>query len=310
VTTSAMRSRTLLYGLGLFLCLSPGLAEEAAAEGGAPAEKEQDETESLLKKMKSAMVSAEGGAPAEEKWEEVGGEQDETKLLLKQLIIAMVSEVIDETTIEIRDSGKGEQRRTDKIHIKLGNIRPVRQGAAHSDEQHAEKRAAAKQALTDLVGKKMIRWKAGPEEHQPPAPAEGSKVPQVIVGDMWMLNGRHVNSLMAKAGHVDRETVYTDELARNILQAESEEKKQESYKELERAMKESAKEKKKQYAAELEKEKDIPEPIGMAGWLGLGFLGLIVLAGLSNFGRGSNKKVNLNKKRGVFEKFWMKLKGA
>lgn len=217
-------------------------------------------------------------------------EEDETKQVLDQLTIAMVTEVIDEVTIEISQSGKGEGRRAGKIHIKLGNIKPVRKGAAHSDEQHTEKRAAAKQALTDLVGSKIIRWKAGPDEHQPAAPAEGSKDPQVIVGDMWLSDGRHINGLLANAGHVDRDTVYKSELTRDILQAASEERKKEAFVELERAMRESAREKKKQYAAELAKEKDAPEPIGVTGWIGLGLLVLMGLAGYYNFGRGSSKK--------------------
>lgn len=242
-------------------------------------------------------------APAEE-------EQDETKQLLAQLTIAMVSEVLDETTIEVRDSGKGAARRTDKIHIKLGNVAPVRQGAAHTDEQHAEKRESAKKVLASLVEKQMIWWKAGPDEHQSAPPAEGSKEPAVVYGDVWLYDGRHVNSMMAKAGHVDRDKKYHSELARNILTAESEEKKKESYADLERALKESATEKKKALEKELEKEKDAPEPVGMAGWVGLIFLGVIVLAALCNFGRDSKKKVNLNRKRGPFEKFWTKLKGA
>lgn len=270
----------------MIFCVSLVMGEEAAAPADAAGE----------------------GSPAEE-------EQDETKALLAQLTIAMVSEVVDEHTLEIRDSGKnaGESRRG-KIHLRLGNVKPWRQGAAHSDEQHAERRATSKKALEALLAKQMIWWKAAPDEHQPPAPAEGSKEPPVVIGDVWLIDGRHVNGHMAKEGHVDRDTKYHSDLARNILTAESEEKKKESYAELERALKESekakAEAKKKIVAEELEKEKLKGEPIGLSGWIGLSFLGVIILAALCNFGRPSKKKVNLNRKRGPFERFWMKLKGA
>merc|ERR1719491_556547 len=160
----------------------------------------------------------------------------------------------------------------------------------------------------------MIMWKAAPDEHQPPLPAEESKEPQVVLGDVWMIDGKHINSLLANQGHVDRDAKYHSDLARNILTAASDEKKKDSYAELERALKESEKEKKKVMVEELqkeqEKEKQKDEPIGAAGWIGLALVGVIIIAAVGNFGREKKKKVNLNRKRGMFEKFWTKLKGS
>merc|ERR1712012_872048 len=138
------------------------------------------------------------------------------------------------------------------------------------------------------VHKQMVFWKAGPDEHQPPAPAAGSKTPQVIVGDVWQMDGKHINSLMAKEGHVDRDQQYQSELARDILTAESDAKKQESYKELERALKESEKEKQKVATEQKKKEaakkqaKADPNAIGVGGWIGLACIGSLILGAAFN----------------------------
>merc|ERR1739844_764981 len=137
-------------------------------------------------------------------------------------------------------------------------------------------------------------------------------MPQVVVGDVWLMDGQHINSFMAKEGHVDRDQQYQSELARDILTAESDAKKKESYKELEKALKDSEKEKKKVVAEQRKKEtekkkkqdKADPNAIGVGGWIVLACVGVLILGAAFNFGRPSKKKVNLNRKRGPFEKFW------
>merc|ERR1719410_2499678 len=174
----------------------------------------------------------------------------------------------------------------------MGNIKPLRQGAAHSDEEHAAKRAAATEAFKGLVDKQMIWWKAAPDEHQPPPPAEDSKEVPTIIGDLWTTDGLHINGFMAKQGHVDRDTKYHSDLARNILTAESEERKKESYAELEKALKENQKEKLKAMEAHAKqqreeakaKEKAEKEAIGVGGYAALGMVAVLVLAALCNFG--------------------------
>merc|ERR1711879_879734 len=105
------------------------------------------------------------------------------------------------------------------------------------------------------------------------------------------------------------------DLAKDILTVAAEEEKKESYKKLEEALKES--EKAKQDAAkamrakaEEEEAAENVESLGLPGWLSVAMLLFLVAGAGTNFGRPSNKKVNLNRKRGALERFWMKLKGA
>merc|ERR1719221_2160858 len=97
----------------------------------------------------------------------------------------------------------------------------------------------------------MVWYKPAAPEHQP-APTEGAdgKPEDVVLGDIWTTEGRHINSLVLKEGHVVPAQHYEEELARDILQAESEKQKEQSYKDLEEAIKESEKEKAKAAAAE------------------------------------------------------------
>merc|ERR1719191_958829 len=128
----------------------------------------------------------------------------------------------------------------------------------------------------------MIHYKVAAATHQP-APVEDGDVP-VLLADVWLVGGRHVNSLLAKEGHLTHVEEYKEELARDILSAEAEETKKQSYKELEEALKESEAAKAKERAeraaeqraaekAELEKG----EPIGLAGYFGLAVLLVIVI---------------------------------
>merc|ERR1711972_853996 len=108
---------------------------------------------------------------------------------------------------------------------------------------------------------------------------------------------------------------YEEELARDILQAESEKDKEKAYKDLEEAIKESEREKAKTAAAEKaaakkrQQENEPVEPIGFAGYIGiaviLGILGFSVWAKFQ-----TKRKNNPNRKRGFFEKLWNKVKGA
>lgn len=253
--------------------------------------------------------AAEESAPAESAEGAAAQEPDETKQLLDQLTITLVSEVVDARTVLVRDSKAKPGRKN--IHIRLGNVATPERGAGASDEEHEAKLNKSKEALEKFVGKQMIWYKAAPDEHQPPDPAEseGKDAPAVIVGDAWLIDGRHLNSLLAKEGHLVQEQQYHSDLARNILSAEADESKKESYKKLEEALRESEKEKKRMAEEKIAEEKLKGEPIGVAGWIGLAVLGVTVVAGFC-YGGGSKKKVNLNRKRGTFEKLWMKLKGA
>mmetsp|Transcript_86872 Transcript_86872/g.218708 ORF Transcript_86872/g.218708 Transcript_86872/m.218708 type:complete len:291 (+) Transcript_86872:68-940(+) len=251
---------------------------------------------------------SEEGAPAAPEAAAAEEAKDETKELLDQLTIAMASEVIDARTFEIRDSAAKTGKKI--IHFKLGNTRDLERGAGASDEEHEEKAEASKEALSKLVAKQMVWWKAAPDEHQPATDAD-DKGPAVVLGDVWLIDGRHVNSLLVKEGHLAQEEHYHSELAKDILSAAADKEKKDSYKKLEEALKESEREKRKIAEQKLEEEKLKGEPIGFAGWLGLGVLLVIVLGALTNFGRGSGKKkVNLNRKRSAWESFWAKVKGA
>merc|ERR1719181_2680045 len=156
----------------------------------------------------------------------------------------------------------------------------------------------------------MLWYKVAPETAQS---TNSSGIP-VVIADVWTTDGRHVGNSLKKEGHLSDEQVYDTDLAKDILTVAAEEEKKESYKKLEEALKES--EKAKQEAAKAaraqaeQEEAEETENIGLSGWTGVAMVSAIVVGAATNFGRPSNKKVNLNRKRGAFERFWMKLKGA
>jgi endonuclease YncB( thermonuclease family) len=226
--------------------------------------------------------------------------QSATKNLLEELTINMASEAIDPLTFLVRDTGsKGEKK-----HVRLGNVKLPEKGSM-SDAEYQEKLDEAKVALAAFVDKQMVFWKEAPEEHQPP-PAEGET--QVMVADAWTIDGRHITSMLTKAGHLAADEKYNSELARDILSAEADEKKKDSYKKLEEALAESNKAKEE---AEEEEEGEPVEPLGISGWIGIAVLIITVVGALTNFGRPKNsKKANPNKKRGFFQDILYKLKLA
>lgn len=235
-------------------------------------------------------------------------ESDETKALLKQLTIGMASEVVDERTFLIRDTSKGSKK---QVHIRLGNTgAPAKEEL--DDGEYAEKTRVAKEALNKLVDKQMIWYKAAPDELQPPAPEDAAE-PTIILADVWSIDGKHLSSVLKKEGHLSHSEEYQSDLGKDILTAAAEEEKKDSYKKLEEALKES--EKAKQEAAKAAareaaaaQEADSVEGFGISGWLGLAVVGVLALGVATNFGRESKKRVNLNRKKGALERFWMKLK--
>jgi len=232
-----------------------------------------------------------------------GGEDDPTKELLKQLTISMVSEVVDERTVLIRDSAKAGRKL-----LRLGNTAAPERGAT-SEAEYEEKIESSKGALGQLVGKQMIWWKAAADEFQPQG--EDPSGETVVLADLWLMDGRHIPTMLVKEGHLAKAEHYTEELARNILTAESDAAKKDSYKELEEAIKESQKYKAEEAkAAKAKAEADLPvESIGWGGWMGI--VMLVGIVGSAFFlVPEKKKKVNLNRKRGLFEKVWSKLKGA
>lgn len=231
---------------------------------------------------------------------------DETQQIISQLTIAMSAEVVDERTFAIRDASKGSKQ----VHICLGNVGPTPRGSL-DDGEYEEKKKVAKEALGKLVDKQMIWYKAAPEAVQP---ANSSDATPLVFADVWSIDGKHISSVLKNEGHLSEEPVYETDLAKDILTVASEKEKKESYKALEEALKES--EKAKQEAAKAaraqaeEEEAAEVEGFGISGWLGIVMVLLLVVGVATNFGRPSNKKQNLNRKKGAIERFWMKLKGA
>jgi len=232
--------------------------------------------------------------------EEAKEGSSETKNLLEELTINMASEAIDFNTFMVRDTGsKGEKK-----HIRLGNVAPPEKGSM-SDAEYQEKLDEAKAALAAFVDKQMVFWKEAPAEHQP-APVEGET--PVMVADAWTIDGRHITSMLTKAGHLKADEKYKSELARDILSAEADEKKKDSYKKLEEALAQSNKE---QEAAAEEEDAEPVEPLGISGWIGILVLVITVGGAFTNFGRPKDaKKTNPNKKRGFFQNILAKLKLA
>jgi hypothetical protein len=232
---------------------------------------------------------------------------DETQKMISQLTIAMSAEVIDERTFAIRDASKGSKQ----IHICIGNTGPTPRGSL-DDGEYAEKVKVAKEALGKLVDKQMIWYKPAPDAVQP---ANSSGPAPVVFADVWSIDGKHIGGFLKKEGHLLDEKVYETDLAKDILTVASEGEKKESYKKLEEALKES--EEAKQAAAkamrakaEEEEAAENVENFGLAGWLSVAMVLVIVIGAATNFGRPTNKKANLNRRRGALERFWMKLKGA
>lgn len=240
-----------------------------------------------------------------------GEDTGETQDLLKELTINMGSEVLDERTVLIRDTTKAGKK---YVRLRLGNVAPIEQGSL-SEEQYNEKVEKAKLALGKLVEKQMFFWKAAPEDAQPKEQPDTDS--ETVVADIWTLDGQHINGALTKAGHATKTEEYQSELARDILSVEAETKKQESYKELEKALRESERAKAKE-AAQVAKEeteraqqKRRPgESFGFAGWIGLSVVLLLLVGVATNFGRpGKKQKVNLNRKRSLFQRFMAKIKG-
>merc|ERR1719156_395343 len=160
-------------------------------------------------------------------------------------------------TFMVRDTGsKGEKK-----HIRLGNVGMPERGSM-SDAEYQEKVDEAKAALAAFVDRQMVFWKEAPEEHQ--APQVEGETP-VMVADAWTIDGRYITSMLTKAGHLKSDEKYKSEIARDILSAEADEKKKDSYKKLEEALAESNKEKEE---AQEEEDGEPVEPLGISGWIG------------------------------------------
>merc|ERR1740138_865198 len=132
----------------------------------------------------------------------------------------------------------------------------------------------------------MIWYKAAPEAHQPAASDDGT--PDIVVADVWGIDGKHISTALLKDGHLSEEKKYEEELAKDILTVAAEEEKKDSYKKLEEALKES--EKFKQEAARAARaqaeEEDAAEneSFGFSGWTGVAMIAVIVIGAATNFG--------------------------
>jgi len=237
-------------------------------------------------------------------------EPDPTAELLKQLTIGML-EVVDERTVLLRPTSTKDGKKP--IHLRLGNVGSPPRGTL-SDSEYAEKVNAAKAALAKLADKQALWYKFAPESVQPPKADDGS--PQVVLADIWSRGGRHVNSALKKEGHLSDAQEYESELAKDILGAAAKDEKDESYKKLGEAMKEHQEEKraadkaaKKEAQKEAEEEEAAAEGLGYPGWIGIALLVALGVGIATNFGQPSKKKTSLNRKKGAFERMWMRLKG-
>jgi len=137
---------------------------------------------------------------------------------------------------------------------------------------------------------------------------------KIVIADAWTVDGRHIPSVLTNEGHLVASPMYESEFAKDILSAAADVEKKEAYKKLEEALKESeaakAADRKAQKEAQMaEEEVQDVEPIGFGGWIGLIVLALLVVGALTNFGQADKKKVNLNRKKGLFEKLVAKVKG-
>lgn len=230
---------------------------------------------------------------------------DVAKELISQLTLAMAAEVIDERTFAIRDATKGSKY----VHLVLGNTGPTPRGSLEASD-HEEKKKVAADALGKFVNKQMIWYKTAPDAVQ----STNSSGTPVIFADVWSTDGRHIANFLKKEGHLSDEQLYDAELAKDIFSVAAEAEKKESYKKLEEALKENEKHKQEQAKAarakEQEEEAAETESLGLSGWMATSMLLLIALGAATNFGRPSNKKANMNRKRGAWDRFWMKIKGS
>jgi len=270
------------------------------AEDAAPAQAEV---------LGDAALTGMRAAAALDAAEEASESKDEVDNIMKHLTIAMASEVIDERTFSVRDAAqKG------KTLVRLGNVAPIEKGSL-TEEEYAEKVEAGKAALAKLVEKSMMLWKAAPDEHQPKEDEEDEDLDgKIVIADAWTVDGRHIPSVLTNEGHLVASPMYESEFAKDILSAAADVEKKEAYKKLEEALKESeaakAADRKAQKEAQMaEEEVQDVEPIGFGGWIGLIVLALLVVGALTNFGQADKKKVNLNRKKGLFEKLVAKVKG-
>jgi hypothetical protein len=238
--------------------------------------------------------------------DELENKATEVKSIMDQLTISMAGEVIDERTFRIRDTGSSMKKRD----IRLANVGEVPRRTADDDDTYEDKVSAARAALGRLVEKQMMLWKAAPEEFQP-------KDGAFTLADVWTSDGRHIPKLLKSEGHLVHNEDFDSEWAKDILSAEAEKSKAEQYKKLEEALKEDAQEKRREAKAQREAQRKAEEdavasePLGFVEYTALGVFLILVVGAFFNFGRAKTApRTNLNRKRGVFEKFWMKLKGA
>jgi len=159
-----------------------------------------------------------------------GVTDDATKNIIEQLTITLAGEVVDERTILIRDAKK-----SGKTLLRLGNVALPEKGSMNDDEYQA-KLDSSKSMLEKLVQKQMVWYKAAPDDKQLPADVNEDGI---VLADVWLMSGQHVNTLVHKEGHMVKTEDYTEELARDILTAEADANKKEAYKELEQALKEN-----------------------------------------------------------------------
>jgi len=239
-------------------------------------------------------------------------ENDPTKQLLSQLTIGMM-EVVDERTVAMRHTSRKEGKSKKVIHLRLGNVGAPERGSL-SDDEYATKVKAATAALSKLVDKQALWYKAAPDNVQPPSSADDS--PDLIIGDLWNKGGRHINTAMKKEGHLTDVKEYESEIAKDILGEAAKEAKEEAYKKLGQAFQENedakrAEDKKnKATMKDTEAEEAAAEGMGMGGWIGIALVVALLVGVATNFGQASNKKTNLNRKKGFMEKLFAKLKGA
>jgi len=226
-------------------------------------------------------------------------ETDPTKQLLKQLNLSMV-EVIDEQTVLMRHATKKEGK--GQVHVRLGNAGPPLQGSLN-DAEYAAKRDASKAALVTLCDKMAVWYKFAPESVQPAKSTDGS--PDIMIADLWTKGGKHINSALKKDGHLSNVEEYESEIAKDIFGAAAAEAKEESYKKLAEAMKESEAARQEE-AAKLKasaKEDEDPESFGVTGWLAIAGLVALGVGVATNFGK-SKKSKNLNRKSGFMERLF------
>merc|ERR1712083_738054 len=101
----------------------------------------------------------------------------------------MISEIVDERTVVIRESSSKGGRQL----LRLGNVAPLDK-ASMSEEEYNEKLEAGKAALKGILTKQMVWYKAAAPEHQTiPQEVSDGKPTDVVLGDIWTTEGRHIN---------------------------------------------------------------------------------------------------------------------